>query len=399
VEHLRYMILGAGPSGLAFAHTLKSLNETSFLVIEGEAEAGGLCRSVDVDGSPLDIGGGHMLDIKKRDVLDFLFRFMPRPEWEEYARISTIKIRNREIDFPLEANLWQLSIEDQITFLESIAQAGCVSGEAKPEAFEDWLTWKFGNCIAKEYLLPYNRKLWSIDLNELGTYWLAKLPDVSFREVLRSCLERRPYGLLPAHASFLYPKRHGYGEVWKRMGEVLGDQLLTNTPVTNIDIPRKIINNRYRADRIITTIPWTIWPEIADLPGDVQSLIRELQYTSIDVDYYPESLTTKAHWVYVPDEKLSYHRILCRNNFCQKSKGYWTETNSRRSTSAGVWQYRNEYAYPLNTRDKPLAIARVLDWAGLRSIIGLGRWGKWEYLNSDVAVYQAIAAAQELTKG
>jgi protoporphyrinogen oxidase len=207
MEHFRYIILGAGPSGLAFAHTLKSLNVTSFLIIEREAEAGGLCRSVDVDGSPLDIGGGHMLDIKKRDVLNLLFQFMPRSEWEEYARISTIKIRNKEIDFPLEANLWQLPIEDQINFLESIAQAGCVSGEAKPEAFEDWLTWKFGVCIAKEYLLPYNRKLWSIDLNELGTYWLAKLPDVSFREVLRSCLERRPYGLLPAHANFLYPKR------------------------------------------------------------------------------------------------------------------------------------------------------------------------------------------------
>ena len=399
MDHFQYIILGAGPSGLAFAHTLKSLNATSFLVIEREAEAGGLCRSVDVDGAPLDIGGGHMLDVKRKDVLNLLFQFMPRSEWEEYGRISTIKIHNKEIDYPLEANLWQLEIEDQIAFLESIARAGCVRGEAMPEAFKDWVTWKLGECIAKEYLLPYNRKLWSIDLNELGTYWLTKLPDVSFREVLRSCLERRPYGILPAHERFLYPKGHGYGEVWKRMGQELGDQLVTNTRVTNIDINRKIINNRYKADVIITTIPWTIWQQIADLPVDILSMISKLQSVSIDVDYYPESLATKAHWVYVPDEKISYHRILCRNNFCQMSKGYWTETNSRRSMSPGVWRYRNEYAYPLNTRDKPSAIARVLDWAAQHSIVGLGRWGTWEYVNSDVAVDQAIASAQKLTKG
>ncbi len=399
MERLRFIIIGAGPSGLAFAHTLKSRGENSFLVLEKESEAGGLCRSTDVDGSPLDIGGGHILDVKKKDVLDLLFQFMPRSEWQEYSRISKIRIRNREIDYPLEANLWQLPTEDQINFLESIAQAGCVCGEAMPEAFEAWITWKLGKCIAEEYMLPYNRKIWSIDLNELGIYWLSKLPDVSFREVLRSCLEGCPHGLLPAHEKFLYPKRYGYGEVWKRMGRALGDRLMTNTPVTSIDLRGRIINGRYEAETIITTIPWTIWPQVADIPADIRTAIDKLHYTAIDVDYHRESLATKAHWVYEPDEKLAYHRILCRPNFCLGSIGYWTETNSRRSGNDSDWHYRNEYAYPLNTHDKPEAMAIILNWAKQHSIIGLGRWGTWEYMNSDVAVYHAIAEAKKLTEG
>ena len=53
---MRYLVLGAGPAGLSFANSLLQKGEDSFLVLESESEAGGLCRSMDVDGSPLDIG-------------------------------------------------------------------------------------------------------------------------------------------------------------------------------------------------------------------------------------------------------------------------------------------------------------------------------------------------------
>ncbi|MBQ7166222.1 MAG: NAD(P)-binding protein, partial [Treponema sp.] len=61
----KYLILGAGPAGLALANSLLDRGETDFLVVEKEAEAGGLCRSRQVDGSPLDIGGGHFLDVRR----------------------------------------------------------------------------------------------------------------------------------------------------------------------------------------------------------------------------------------------------------------------------------------------------------------------------------------------
>jgi UDP-galactopyranose mutase len=159
----------------------------------------------------------------------------------------------------------------------------------------------------------------------------------------------------------------------------------------------RIINERYEAETIVTTIPWTIWPQVADIPVDIRRAIGTLRYTSIDVDYYPELLATEAHWVYEPDEKVAYHRVLCRPNFSPGSKGHWTETNSRRSGHCSDWRYRNEYAYPLNAHDKPAAMNLVLHWARRQSIIGLGRWGRWEYMNSDVAVSHGIAEAKNLT--
>jgi len=393
-----YLILGAGPSGLTIAHSLLKggIAPDRLLVLESEDETGGLCRSEMVDGSPLDIGGGHFLDIRKKEVLDFLFQFMPAGEWDTYSRVAKIRLRGQEIDHPLEGNLWQFSKDDQVDYLESIARTGSVAGNPMPESFEAWVRWKLGDRIAGEYMLPYNRKIWSMDLERLGTYWLYKLPDVSFRDTLRSCLEGRPFGALPAHGTFLYPKKSGYGEVWRRMGRRLGDSLRVNTPVTGIDVENRIVNGEFRARKIISTIPWTLWPRMADAPGEIAASINELVSIPIDVDYFPDNTAGNAHWIYEPREDISYHRILPRHNFCPGSHGYWTETNASRSGSAAHFRHRNEFAYPVNTKGKPAAVQRILAWAEAKGIVGAGRWGTWEHMNSDVAVSEALALACKL---
>jgi len=401
LKNVDYLILGGGPSGLTIAHSLldSGVPADRVVLLEKEGTTGGLCRSEMVDGAPLDIGGGHFLDLRRQDVLDFVFRFMPAEEWDTYARVSKIRLRGQEVDHPLEANLWQLSKADQVDYLESIAQAGCVRGEPMPEGFADWVTWKLGERIAEEYMLPYNRKIWSLDPNELGTYWLYKLPDVSFRDTLRSCLEGSPFGALPAHGTFLYPKAFGYGEVWRRMGAALGDSLVLDTPVQSVDLETRVVNGEWRAGTIISTIPWTLWPSFCRVPQGVADDIALLKNVAIDVDYHPHALDTDAHWVYEPDEAISYHRLLVRSNFCPGSRGYWSETNADRARPQAGWRHRNEFAYPLNTLGKPEAVARILAWASTCGIVGMGRWGKWEHMNSDVAVAEALAATHRYRSG
>lgn len=397
MKKVKYLILGGGPSGLTIAHSLldQGVPNDQVVVLEKESIAGGLCRSELVDGAPLDIGGGHFLDLRRKEVLDFLFRFMPEHEWNTFARVSKIRLRGQEIDHPLEANLWQFSKSDQVDYLESIAQAGCVRGEPMPESFADWVVWKLGARIAEEYMLPYNRKIWSLDPNELGIYWLYKLPDVSFRETLRSCLEGSPFGALPAHGTFMYPKEYGYGEVWRRMGVALGDSMVTDCPVQSIDLESRAVNGSWQAETIISTIPWTLWPQFCDIPRPVRADIGQLSNIAIDIDYQPATLDTDCHWIYEPDEAIAHHRLLVRSNFCTASRGYWSETNAVRSQAADGWRHHNAFAYPLNTLGKPEAVQRILQWAASQGVVGVGRWGKWEHMNSDIAVAEALAAVAE----
>lgn len=400
---MKYLILGAGPGGLSFANRLiRTHNQDSFIVLEREESAGGLCRSKKLDNAPIDIGGGHFLDTKRADVNEFLFQVMPKEEWNFYKRDSRILINNQYINHPFEANIWQMKVEDQVKYLKSIANAGCNIGKREPEKFVDWIYWKLGKEIANNYMIPYNKKMFGCHLDELGVYWLDKLPNVSFEDTLLSCLNRRAYGKQPGHSSFYYPQKYGYGEVWLRMANEIECHIEYNKIVNKIDFNTKTVTTvdgaSYVADKIIVTIPWVEFKDIIGLPIEIKNKISKLKFSSIQIEYFPQNIDTPAHWVYYPDLELPFHRVLVRHNFCANSRGYWTETNITRTNMKKYsdFKYDNKYAYPLNTIDKPIIMKELLDYSQNKNIYGLGRWGEWEHYNSDVVVERAIKMADAL---
>lgn len=400
---MKYLILGAGPAGLTVANKLKQVGITDFLVLEKENEAGGLCRTMDVDGSAFDIGGGHFLDVRRPKVNEFLFGFMPEEEWNIFTRDSRIVVNGNVVNHPIEANIWQMKIDDQVEYLKSIATAGCNVGTEMPESFVDWIYWKLGDRVAQDYMIPYNQKMFSKELNQLGTYWLEKLPNVSFEDTLRSCLTHKAYGTQPGHAQFYYPKKYGYGELWLRMAATIEGQSEYNKTVKAIDFTTKTVTTAdgmsYKADTIITTIPWLEFDEIIGMPDDIRESIHDLKFSSIQTEYVSENLDTTCQWIYYPDPKLSYHRILVRHNFCPNSKGYWTETNSERigmEAPNAHFEYMNQYAYPLNTIKKPAIMKCLLSWSKEQGVIGLGRWGEHQHYNSDVTVNLALKLVESL---
>lgn len=405
MERTKYLILGGGPAGLIVAAKLKEAGIEDFMLLEKENEAGGLCRSVLVDEAPLDIGGGHFLDVRRPKVNEFLFKFMPESEWDKYDRDSKISIYNTMINHPFEANIWQLPLDRQVYYLKSIATAGCNIGEDMPEDFVAWIYWKLGDKIAKDYMIPYNQKMFGNELNELGTYWLNKLPNVSFEETLRSCLEKKAYGEQPGHAQFYYPKKYGYGEVWLRIADSLGDKIHYNSAVYGIDYQNKSVKLRngetYEASYIISTIPWNSFSEIIGMPEVMEKSVNQLKHSSIQIEYFDENLDTRSQWIYYPDPQLSYHRILVRSNFCIGSKGYWTETNCERinmNKAHGKYKYVNEYAYPINTKNKPLIMKQLLEWNETKGVYGLGRWGEHQHYNSDATVEKAMDLVSKIIK-
>ena len=396
MKSVKYLILGAGPSGLTFANSLLRAGEDDFLVLEMEAEAGGLCRSADVDGSPFDIGGGHFLDVRDPGVVEYMSSFLPIEEWDKYERDSQIDLYGDMMGSPIEANIWQLPEDKQKKYLDSIAIAGCNTGEAKPLEFTKWIVWKLGSAIAEDYMIPYNQKMFGEDLDLLGTYWLEKLPNVSYEETKLSCENHKPYGTQPGHAVFYYPKKYGYGEAFKRMGEALGDRIKYNTKIESIDYDRKIVNGEFEGKIIINTIPLKSVGKHINLPDQYLGIIDSLKYSTVVTSYEEEKLDTKAHWIYYPDPKLSYHRILVRHNFCPDSKGYWTETNLTRfdqKANKDKTYFINEYSYPLNTIGKPEAMKELLEYTQSKGIYGLGRWGEWQHYNSDVVMRRAMDMA------
>ena len=56
----------------------------------------------------------------------------------------------------------------------------------------------------------------------------------------------------------------------------------------------------------------------------------------------------------------------------------------------------NQYAYPLNTIEKPTIMDKLLAWSREHGVYGLGRWGEHNHYNSDVTVELGIKLAEEL---
>lgn len=90
---------------------------------------------------------------------------MPEDEWDRYVRDSRIVVNGNVVNHPIEANIWQMRIKDQVEYLKTIATAGCNIGEKMPDDFVDWIYWKLGSKIANDYMIPYNRKIFSKELN------------------------------------------------------------------------------------------------------------------------------------------------------------------------------------------------------------------------------------------
>jgi UDP-galactopyranose mutase len=182
------------------------------------------------------------------------------------------------------------------------------------------------------------------------------------------------------------------------MGEALGSSLVTDYAIKSIDLRSCLIDNEYHYETLITSIPWTHWKGYSSLPSEIGESIELLKYASIDVDYRSDTLNNNSHWIYEPDESINYHRMLLRSNFVTESRGYWTETNSKRSLELkeNEVRFHNKFAYPINTIEKPETVQKILNWASSNSIVGLGRWGRWEHMNSDVAVAEALQMATEL---
>lgn len=99
---------------------------------------------------------------------------------------------------------------------------------------------------------------------------MEKLPNVSFEETLLSCLTRKAYGKQPGHAQFYYPKKYGYGELWRRMADAIKGDIEYNKAIKGIDFTTKTViakdGTTYQADVIITTIPWMEFDKIIGMP-------------------------------------------------------------------------------------------------------------------------------------
>jgi protoporphyrinogen oxidase len=63
-----------------------------------------------------------------------------------------------------------------------------------------------------------------------------------------------------------------------------------------------------------------------------------------------------------------------------------------------VWKSHVDvkYAYPVYTHQRPALVQAIKDWLASYHMYTVGRFGEWEYINSDSCIMKGLALGREL---
>src|SRR6476661_7640353 len=115
MEAAKYLIVGAGISGLATAAALGDRQD--YLLLEAEGEIGGYCKTVHRAGFTWDYSG-HFFHFKHPEIEAWLRARMPGQEIRTVQKRSFIAYAGKWIDFPFQKNIHQLPQDE---FIECLA--------------------------------------------------------------------------------------------------------------------------------------------------------------------------------------------------------------------------------------------------------------------------------------
>lgn len=430
---MKIAILGGGISGLTLARLLAADGDR-VVVFERDERIGGLCRSREVGGFTFDEAGGHIMFSKQRDVLDWMIaRCGGEQGVVRTERQTRIRWHDRYVPYPFENGIGHLPPDTIVDCLEGYVDAYAVrrSGAPCPPNFRDWILWRMGEGFGREFMFPYNEKLWKCPLERMSSEWVAgRVPEAPVRDILRAAVGDDTQGY--AHqAVFWFPRSGGFEAIVHGTADGVAMDLRRGANVQRIERRGSAFAvDGESFDLVVNTAPLPeVEPLFADLPEPIRADIRALQPISLvnvmiglrlDVPLPPLS------WIYLPfPEQGPANRVTFFSNYSPENApaGHgslmaevthrgdleptkeWLDLLVKQLGRAGVlvpdqvvlldWT-DNRYAYIDQDLEFPARIARVRKWFDSSGYATFGRFGRYEYHNSDQCIARAMQVHQQI---
>jgi protoporphyrinogen oxidase len=423
-------ILGGGISGVTLARRLREAGLDA-VVFEASGKTGGLCSSLTVEGFTYDIAGGHILYSKNRPVLDWMIE-QTDGGCTKRDRLTKIRIGNRFVHYPFENGIGDLDKQQTYDCLMGYLRAAEArkAGAATPGNFGDWIRHRFGEGIERIFMRPYNEKIWKHPLESISTEWVeGRVPDAPVEDVVKAAIGIRTEGY--THQSiFYYPNHGGFESIVTGIARPIRNCIRLNTPV--VELRRagdRFLVNGEAFDRVVNTVPLPDFARfVPELPASVRDAIERLIYNSLTTVAIGlnHDRTPEYSWIYLPHaEQGPSNRITYLNNYSptvappgkslilaeatsagapRKDRKFVDEVVSglecagllRQSDVVLAHASTVKYAYVLFDRDYRRKIDAALAGIEAMGLDTLGRFGRFEYINSDHCVIRAFALADRL---
>lgn len=314
---VKYLIIGAGISGLTFANYA----DGDYLIIEKEDEVGGYCRTIKKKDYVWDYAG-HFFHFSTEE---FKKKFLDSvsPDDIKYKDKNTkIIYKDALVDYPFQTNIHQL---DKQEFIDCLYDLFHREEKEDYDSFLDMLYGKFGKSIVEKFLRPYNEKLYAVDLTTLdkdamGRFFpYADIPAII--DNMKANKDSTSY-----NNSFLYPK-DGAGSFIQILYDSLdSSKVLLSHKVVKIDNENKVAElddgSKITYEYLINTSPLNHFLDYFD-GEEFKSLQEALSYNKVlvfNLGFNKKSKYTEEHWMYIPDKKVNFYRIGFYDNILDADK-------------------------------------------------------------------------------
>ncbi len=424
---MKIAILGGGISGVALARMLAA-DGHGVVVLEKAERAGGLCKSRRYGEFTFDEAGGHILFSKDQRVLDWqLARCGGESGTVRTVRNTKIRWHDRWVPYPFENGVGHLTKQAIVECMAGYVEAyvGRRTGTPCPANFGDWIQWRMGDGFARHFMVPYNEKIWKCDLRAMASDWVAgRVPEAPIEDILRSAVGLDTEGY--THQSVFWFPKHGGFEAMVR-GTVAGGGFELQCGVTVSRVERRgdgFVVDGTPFDLVVNTVPLPqIEPAFADIPEPVRADIRALRPISLVnlmIGVRLDEPLPPLSWVYLPfPEQGPSNRVTYFSNYSPhnapaghgsflaevthrgdlRPDAQWLRDVVAALDRAGILRREqvvltewcnNEYAYIDQDLEFARRVARVREWFDHSGYVTFGRFGRYEYHNSDQCVARAM---------
>ena len=441
---MKFLIIGAGPTGLGAAYRLHEQGETDYLLVDQNSYFGGLATSFHDDKGYTWDFAVHVAHSHYHYVDDLMDNLLP-DGFFHHERRSWVREYGTYIPYPFQNNIRHLPHQQLWECVEGIlALQGPNQQDLSLKNFEDWILQIFGAGIAEHFMIPYNRKIWSIEPSEMGYQWTGdRVPKIELARILENIILEKDDVNWGPNATFQFPKSGGTGAIWKELGERLPRQnVKLSCKVEALDMEKKVAKFSDGTvepfEHLISTMPLKVLADMIKVDS-ISTQTARLKHTHVEVYGVapdcpiPEDLKEKT-WLYCPEDNCIFYRVTPFSTFSpahvpdiEKHCSFLCEISypgedplgeadlsknvldSLRNSGiidcdpATTHMYRMmaEYGYPVPTIDRDTILHNVLPELETMGIYSRGRFGGWKYeaANMDHSLMQGVEAIDHILNG
>ncbi len=418
----KYLILGAGISGLTFA----SYCNDDYLIIEKENSVGGYCKTHYNKDFVWDYAG-HFFHFKTEEFKKKFIESLDQNDYVTQNKKTFIYFDNDLIDFPFQTHIHELSKEK---FIDCLYDLFNKEEKDNYDNFLDMLYGKFGKSITEMFLKPYNEKLYATDLTKLDTDAMGRFfPYADVKAIINNMKDSK---LNSYNNTFLYPKKGAQVIIDILMKAIDKNKIFLNSVISNIDIKNKKViledGKEIEYEYLINSIPFNKFLKLIN-NNDYNIFSENLTYNKVlvfNLGFNKKSKYNNHHWLYFPDKNINFYRVGFYDNILGTDKlSMYIEIGYGKNSKITDDEINNQLQLTLENLKKcniiddsfvleayesivmdpayvhidtknELKVKEIMNDLSTQNVYSIGRYGAWTYCSMEDCILEAKKLSERI---